>query len=307
MPAVTPARAMIVAVPLSMVMLSGAPAFAASLSAGDPCTPSSALDPGLTCVNGIVSSSATPSPAETSSGTGAAPATSDAPTVPQTSTAPEPSTPVQTPAAGSVTSAAPAAPSSAGTTAGSTTAGSTTGLTAGKAAPSTAAATAATKSPAPTVGSSSANQPSTSASKPSGKGASGPTGTTLLNAADLAMAPAGDLPSLAATRSVAVRRVLGPGAVQSPELAGLQTTTLPPVQAVAAVQKPLLAAGQQSAEGGGFRLLSLSGRTLPGILIALATAIVAAVGAGNVRAWQTRAVGRRRASSYRPKHRLVAS
>jgi hypothetical protein len=95
--------------------------------------------------------------------------------------------------------------------------------------------------------------------------------------------------------------------VQSPELAGMPLGSLPPAQAVSAVQGPLLAVGEQAAGGGGFRLLGLTSHTLPGILIALATAIVAAVGAGNVRAWQNRLATRRYAARRRPQRQPLAS
>jgi hypothetical protein len=61
-----------------------------------------------------------------------------------------------------------------------------------------------------------------------------------------------------------------------------------PEQKLAAVQAPLLAAGERAAKQGGLGLSNFSSKALPGILVVLGTAMVAAVGAGNVRAWQAR-------------------
>jgi len=115
----------------------------------------------------------------------------------------------------------------------------------------------------------------------------------LLTAATLAIPSplvAGDLPTLAAMSRV--------GNVPGPRLAGLAPVgvplaDLPAVQAVTAVQRPLLAAGQDAASGGGFRLASVGGVALPGLLVIIGTAIVAAVGAGNLRACQARLLARR--------------
>lgn len=294
MPVATTVRGgLIVAVPMSLVLLSGAPSFAATLSPGDACTTSSTLDPGLTCLDGVVAQSAAPSPEVT-------PSVSPASTPPQSSSSGVAS-PVPTP----VDSAASAVTSSA------TSGGSAVGGAGGSSASSTVPAVPVATAPAITK-----QTPATSSSTGGSKApvAKSPTtgnrpqqGMTLLSAADLAMAPPGDLPSRAAIRSVTVRRVLDPGAVQSPELAGMPLAALPPAQAVAAVQGPLLAAEKQAAQSGGFRLLGLGGQALPGLLIGLATAIVAAVGAGNVRVWQTRLTDRRRPSHRRPRERALTS
>jgi hypothetical protein len=58
---------------------------------------------------------------------------------------------------------------------------------------------------------------------------------------------------------------------------------------LAAVQAPLIAAGQQAANQADNGLFTrFGGKALPGLLVVLATAMVAAVGAGNLRAWQAR-------------------
>jgi len=69
---------------------------------------------------------------------------------------------------------------------------------------------------------------------------------------------------------------------------------LPINSAIAKVQEPLLAAGDDAAQGGGFALAGLSSKALPGLLVVLATALVAAVGAANIRTWQERLAGANR-------------
>lgn len=73
-----------------------------------------------------------------------------------------------------------------------------------------------------------------------------------------------------------------------PNLADVPLASLPPASQIAAVQAPLLAAGEDAAGGGGFALASLGGRALPGLLVVLATALVASIGAANIRVWQGR-------------------
>jgi hypothetical protein len=60
-----------------------------------------------------------------------------------------------------------------------------------------------------------------------------------------------------------------------------------PDSKLAAVQAPLIAAGERASRQGS-PFARFGGKALPGILIILATAMVAAVGAGNLRAWQAR-------------------
>ena len=58
---------------------------------------------------------------------------------------------------------------------------------------------------------------------------------------------------------------------------------------LSAVQAPLIAAGQEAASQADNGLFNrFGGKALPGLLVVLATAMVAAVGAGNLRAWQAR-------------------
>jgi hypothetical protein len=65
-----------------------------------------------------------------------------------------------------------------------------------------------------------------------------------------------------------------------------------PASQLAAVQAPLLAAGESAGQGGTV-LASFGSYALPGLLVVLATAVVATVGAGNVRVWQARLAARR--------------
>ncbi len=114
--------------------------------------------------------------------------------------------------------------------------------------------------------------------------------TSLLAAATVANLASTDLPTLAAMRSLP----LLPGHAglplsaytPSPQLADIPLATLPPSTRIAVVQAPLLAAGEDAAGGGGFTLADLSGRALPGLLVVLATALVASIGAANIRVWQ---------------------
>lgn len=65
-----------------------------------------------------------------------------------------------------------------------------------------------------------------------------------------------------------------------------------PASQLAAVQAPLLAAGDDAGKGGTV-LAAFGGYALPGLLVVLATAVVATVGAGNIRVWQARMAQRR--------------
>jgi hypothetical protein len=86
-------------------------------------------------------------------------------------------------------------------------------------------------------------------------------------------------------------------AVPSPLLANYVPSPLlasQPAAQLAAVQAPLLAAGEDAGSGGGSTVLtSFGGYALPGLLVVLATAVVGVVGAGNVRVWQARMAARR--------------
>jgi hypothetical protein len=64
-----------------------------------------------------------------------------------------------------------------------------------------------------------------------------------------------------------------------------------PASQLAAVQAPLLAAGEDAGKGSTM-LAAFGGYALPGLLVVLATAVVATVGAGNIRVWQARLAAR---------------
>jgi hypothetical protein len=123
-------------------------------------------------------------------------------------------------------------------------------------------------------------------------------GRSLLSAATVSTLASSDLPTLAAMRAAP----LPIGSAGSPLSAYMPTpvlANLPPNAALAAVQAPLLAAGDDAAGSGGFSLAGLDSKALPGLLVVLATALVAAVGAGNLRAWQERVPQWRRAYARR--------
>lgn len=69
--------------------------------------------------------------------------------------------------------------------------------------------------------------------------------------------------------------------IPSPLLAAPETK-------LAAVQAPLIAAGASASRSADSVLRGFADKALPGLLVVLGTAMVAAVGAGNLRAWQAR-------------------
>jgi hypothetical protein len=74
--------------------------------------------------------------------------------------------------------------------------------------------------------------------------------------------------------------------IPSPLLAAPETR-------LAAVQAPLIAAGNRASTQADSLFSRFGSKALPGILVILATALVAAVGAGNLRAWQARLAAKR--------------
>jgi hypothetical protein len=82
--------------------------------------------------------------------------------------------------------------------------------------------------------------------------------------------------------------------IPSPLLAGLPAAASQQLASqLSSVQAPLLAAGEDAGRGGGGTMLAAyGGYALPGLLVVLATAIVGAVGAGNIRVWQSRLAAR---------------
>lgn len=116
------------------------------------------------------------------------------------------------------------------------------------------------------------------------------TSKSLLVAATSANLAVSDVPSLAAMRSISVI----PGGKPLSAYTPLPLLATPTAAALASVQAPLLAVGDEAAAGGGFTLAGLSSEALPGLLVVLATALVASVGAGNLRVWQDRYAAARR-------------
>ena len=259
--------------------MTASPAQAAQFNVGDTCVEGTlglqaVLTPlHLECVAGrIISTLPIPTPAPTSSAPAAAPTQAPNPlaglTSGLTSTVNGLSSPAAglTPVSGAVNGAVnsllgtvantnPTAPGGAnlpGTTPGSTTTGANGGTAKAGSPLTTASKAPSTKDGSSLLGPAAAFLP----------------GTSLANFADL-NSSYGDLLPLADN-------------IPSPLLASAEGK-------LAAVQAPLIAAGQQAATQADNGLFTrFGGKALPGLLVVLATAMVAAVGAGNLRAWQAR-------------------
>ncbi len=146
-------------------------------------------------------------------------------------------------------------------------------------APALPGAPGAAGAPAGSPAASGAAAPAASGAAPAAATAPGATVDNLLGAAS-AFLPSTLISSFADLGST-------PGSLESvptPDLAGLPESRLQDVQA------PLLAAAEHNANDS--MLQALRGKVLPGLLIVLATVIVALVGAGNMRVWQTRLAAR---------------
>jgi len=168
--------------------------------------------------------------------------------------------------AGSVAGALPGAPA-------------LSGLPGAPALPGAPGAPGAAGAPAGSPAASGAAAPAASGAAPAAATAPGATVDNLLGAAS-AFLPSTLISSFADLGST-------PGSLESvptPDLAGLPESRLQDVQA------PLLAAAEHNANDS--MLQALRGKVLPGLLIVLATVIVALVGAGNMRVWQTRLAAR---------------
>jgi hypothetical protein len=279
---------------LTLSLTASAPAFAVEYAGpqpGESCTDSTGLDPALTCSGGVVTviQTAEPAPtveapspsAEPTTDPTPEPTTDPAPVPDPVPVVPDPTPPADTPAPdGGV--AAPPAPAPADPPAS----GGPVASDPGPGTPSAPGASlldGAKGDPAAAEGSTEPGVTLHAAAI-----AADPASTTrsLLTAATLANLAAGDLPILAMNSPGNI-----PGSAGSPLSAFTPSpllANLPATQAIAAVQAPLLAAGDEAAAGGGFTLAGLSSKALPGLLVVLATALVAAVAAGNLRVWQER-------------------
>jgi hypothetical protein len=273
---------------------------------GDPCTTDTVLPAGLVCVDGVVAEdpAATPEPAVSEPAPEPPPASEPPPADPAPSSPPAEPDPVSTPAVpdnGGGTGATPpvadpgpvdtptSAPTSGGVPGPAT---GTTGVTGDGTSGVTGDGTSGGTGGDPTQPPTTLQAAATAATAPA------PPRQSLLAAATLATLASGDLPTLAALRAQplpvgSAGLPLSAYAAPSPVMAGLPLADLPPAQALAVIQSPLLAAGDDAAAGGGLLLTGLSGRAVPGLLVVLATALVAAVGAGNIRQWQERIARRR--------------
>jgi hypothetical protein len=264
--------------------LTAGPAQAGQLVAGAPCpalTPQTILQAlNLKCVAGTLTAlvPALPTPAPTTAAPAAAPTTPApnplgglasglASTVNGLSSA----------AAGVTAPVGSAVNSAAGALLGGSLPSTSPTSPGGVTLPGTGTGTGGTTTTGSNGGTGSAGSPSTTTGKkPSTKDGSsllGPAaaflpGTSLANFADL-QSGYGELLPLADN-------------IPSPLLASSEGK-------LAAVQAPLIAAGQRAAAQADSGLFTrFGGKALPGLLVVIATAMVAAVGAGNLRAWQAR-------------------
>lgn len=261
-----------------LIAMAATPAYAIgtpTLTAGAACPPAalaSLIPDTLTCVNGVLVTITSQLPVPTSAPTTAAPKTSPAPS-PQ----PNPLSGVVsgvtgavnnlgntvTGAVGGLLGGASPAPSLPGTP--STAPGGSTSTSGGSTGSGTGTTTGGTSSSNPA--------PSPTASTADGSGLLGPAaaflpGTGIAGFTDLAGS------SLSAE------------AIPAPELASPDTK-------LAAVQAPLIAAGERASQAASSPFSRFGSKALPGILIVLATGMVAAVGAGNLRVWQAKLAARK--------------
>jgi hypothetical protein len=278
---------------LTLALLGAAPALAddaaPAFSVGKPCPDDLTLLPAdLTCANGTIAPVEVAPPAEPAPDPSASdPAASNPPADPAPSASPTPD-PTQPgiPAGGSGGGIL------AGGGGGSTDSGSGgtatgTGATGGGAA--TGGGSPATGSPASsTTTTDGSTAPGTSLHAAATSIDPATTTKSLLSAATASNLAGSDLPTLAAMRSLPVVPTLSGGLPLSAYTPSPLIANLPATTALSAVQAPLLAVGNDAAGSSGFTLAGLSSRALPGLLVVLATALVAAVGAGNLRYWQER-------------------
>ncbi len=276
MPASATVRAgLVTASSLALALLAGSPALASDLAppqAGDACAADTVLPAGLSCLEGLVAP--TP-PAEPS------PVVQDPapPVVDEPSPDPVPS-PVEPPPVTVDPSPVQSPPVD-----------QSTGLPGG---PSTTPSPSTSPDPDVPGGSLTDNAKSDGETEVEPSPTPTAPGRGLMQAAAVSTLASSDLPTLAAMQATPLR----PGSAGSPLSAYMPSpvlASLPPNAALASVQAPLLAVGNDAAGGGGFTLVGLDSRALPGFLVVLATALVAAVGAGNMRAWQERLPQWRRA------------
>jgi hypothetical protein len=268
------------------IAMAATPAYAIgtpALGIGSACpipSLSSLIPTGLECVNGVLVTIASQLPVPTSAPTTSAPSTG-------TSPSPKPNplgglTGVVSGVTGTVTKTVTGAVSG--------TVGTVTGAAGGGGATVPGAPTAPSTGPTsvPTQGSTGAASGSTSTqtgaaatSSPTAKPSTLSDGSSLLGPAAAFLPGAGiaDFADLGSVTPLA-------DSIPSPLLAAPDTK-------LAAVQAPLIAAGDRASKQADSLFSRFGSKALPGILVILATALVAAVGAGNLRAWQAKLAARR--------------
>ncbi len=266
-----------------LIAMAASPAYAIgtpTLGVGSACPPpalASLIPDGLTCVNGVLATITSPLPL---------PTPTPAPTTkPPASAPPSPSPNPLTGLVGGVTGTV------TNTVTGVT--GSVSGLLGGGGSPLPGAPGTPSGSPS-------------SASSGGGAGSTGGGSTTMTGGTS----GAGSTSKPAASPDGS--SVLGPAAAFLPGLGIANFTDLgsispladsipspllaAPESKLAAVQAPLIAAGEnasRAADTSSPFSRFVGNKALPGLLIIIATAMVAAVGAGNLRAWQARLAARR--------------
>lgn len=268
---------------LALALLAGSPALAEDVpQIGQPCTQDTVLPTDLVCVDNLVAAAQAPASPDTptTDPTPADPPAASSPSDPAP-TAADPSPVVNVPAP--PVDVPPATGGGGGGSAGSPVVvpGTGSGAVAPVGSGSTGQPNAGGSTTSPTTKPGSSLQASAAALDPAS------TTKSMLTAATVANLASGDLPTLAAMQALHV----APGTAGSPLSAYMpspELANLPAATALSSVQAPLLAVGNDAANGGGFTLAGLSSRALPGLLVVLATALVSTVGAGNLRYWQER-------------------
>jgi hypothetical protein len=272
------------------IALAASPAYAIgapTLGAGSPCPApalTSLIPSGLACVNGVLSTITSQLPIPTPPPATSAPKAAASPT-PAPQPAPNPLSGLVSGVSGTVSNLGKTVTGTVGTATGGL-----GGLTGGSGpAPGLPGAPSSAPTSIPTAGSGGAAAGSMGASGATsvvGPAAPGAKPKPTSNGSIL-LGPAAFLPGFGLT-NLADLSSSSPLAdsIPSPLLAGPETK-------LAAVRAPLIAAGERASTQANSLLTGFGGKALPGILVVLATAMVAAVGAGNLRAWQARLAAKR--------------
>jgi hypothetical protein len=269
-----------------LIAMAATPAYAIgtpALGVGSACPVpalSSLIPTGLECVNGVLVTITSQLPIPTPAPTSSAPVSRPSPTP-----APNPLGGLVSGVTGTVTKTVTGVTGTVGTVTG--TVGTVTGslpgggttvpgtpVTGPTSVPTQGAGGAATGGSSTQPGTTNSGTSTTKPAAPSdGSSLLGPAAAFLPGAGIANFADLGSLTPLA-------------DSIPSPLLAA-------PEAKLAAVQAPLIAAGDRASKQADSLFSRFGGKALPGILVILATALVAAVGAGNLRAWQARLAAKR--------------